>query len=83
MKKIRKVYDCFNLSHEPLKLLLLRLRTHYDYVDHFCINENAITYSGVEREWMIPKWEKDLNHTWIRSSIVRLILEKEFRLVNF
>ena len=60
MKKIRKVYDCFNLSHEPLKLLLLRLRTHYDHVDHFCINENAITYSGVEREWLIPKWEKEL-----------------------
>ena len=60
MKKVRKVFDCFNLSHEPIKLLLLRLRTHYDYVDHFCINENAITYSGVEREWMIPKYEKEL-----------------------
>lgn len=60
MKKIRKVFDCFNLSHEPIKLLLLRLKTHYDHVDHFCINENAITYSGVEREWLIPKWEKEL-----------------------
>lgn len=60
MKKVRKVFDCFNLSHEPIKLLLLRLRTHYDHVDHFCINENAITYSGVEREWLIPKWEKEL-----------------------
>ena len=60
MKKVRKVFDCFNLSHEPIKLLLLRLRTHYDYVDHFCINENAITYSGVEREWVLPKYEKEL-----------------------
>ena len=60
MKKVRKVFDCFNLSHEPIKLLLLRLRTHYDHVDHFCINENAITYSGVEREWMLPKYEKEL-----------------------
>ncbi len=60
MKKVRKVFDCFNLSHEPIKLLLLRLRTHYDHVDHFCINENAITYSGVEREWVLPKYEKEL-----------------------
>ena len=60
MKKIRKVFDCFNLSHEPIKLLLLRLKTHYDHVDHFCINENAITYSGVEREWVLPKYEKEL-----------------------
>ena len=60
MKKVRRVFDCFNLSHEPIKLLLLRLRTHYDHVDHFCINENAITYSGVEREWVLPKYEKEL-----------------------
>ena len=60
MKKIRKVFDCFNLSHEPIKLLLLRLATHYDHVDYFCINENATTYTGIEREWVIPKYEKEL-----------------------
>lgn len=56
----RKVFDCFNLSHEPIKLLLMRLATHYPYVDHFCINENATTYTGIEREFQIPKYQKEL-----------------------
>ena len=71
MKKIRKVFDCFNLSHEPIKLLLLRLRTHYDHVDHFCINENAITYSGVEREFMLPKYEKELEPYMVTDAVQR------------
>ena len=55
-----KLIDVFNFSHEPIELLEMRLRIVYPHVDLICINENAVTYTGIEREMQFEKYKERL-----------------------
>ena len=71
-----KIFDVFNLSHEPLKLIELRLKVMYPLVDHIVINENATTYTGIEREVVFQN-NYDLFHPYMDKIIYRLIDDRE------
>ena len=76
-----KVIDCFNFSHEPIKLLLMRLEIMYPYVDLICINENATTYTGIEREMQFEK-NKELLAPFM-DKIVHRIIDTRTRDLDF
>ena len=38
----------------------MRLRIVYPHVDLICINENAVTYTGIEREMQFEKYKERL-----------------------
>ena len=70
--------DVFNFSHEPIELLEMRLRIVYPHVDLICINENIVTYTGIEREMQFEKYkERLLSYSWTRLFIVSLIFVRE------
>ena len=68
--------DVFNFSHEPIKLLELRLRVMYPIVDMICINENATTYTGIERELQFKKHTEVLK-PFMDKIVYRVIDDRE------
>ena len=72
-----ELIDVFNFSHEPIELLEMRLRIVYPHVDLICINENAVTYTGIEREMQFEKYKERLDHSWTRLFIVSLMFVRE------
>lgn len=68
-----KLIDVFNFSHEPIELLEMRLRIVYPYVDLICINENATTYTGIEREMQFEKYKGDILSPFMDKIVYRVI----------
>ena len=53
-----KIYDCFTFYNE-LDLLEIRLREHYDHVDHFVIGEANMTFTGKPKPYyLLDNWER-------------------------
>jgi hypothetical protein len=53
-----KIYDCFLFFNE-LDLLELRLREHYDHVDHFVIGESNLSFTGQPKPYhLLDNWER-------------------------
>lgn len=49
-----KIFDCFIYNNE-VKLLDLRIKYLYDYVDYFVITESKQTFQGVSKEYNFEK----------------------------
>ena len=77
-----KLIDVFNYSHEPIELLEMRLRIVYPYVDLICINENATTYTGIERELQFEKYKERLDF-YFGDKIVHRIIDTRERELDF
>ncbi|WP_159595420.1 hypothetical protein [Hydrogenophaga sp. BPS33] len=58
-----KVYDCFTFDGEDC--LDLRLRTHWDRVDHFVIVEAELTFAGTPKALQFDPGQ----YAWARSKI--------------
>lgn len=71
-----KLIDVFNFSHEPIELLEMRLNIVYPYVDIICINENATTYTGIEREIQFEKYKSRLS-PFLDKIVYRIIDTRE------
>lgn len=55
-----KIYDCFLFFNE-LDLLELRLREHYDHVDHFVIGESNLSFTGRPKSYhLLDNWDRFL-----------------------
>ena len=76
-----KLIDVFNYSHEPIELLEMRLRIVYPHVDLICINENATTYTGIEREIQFEKYKERLDP--FMDKIVHRVIDTRERDLDF
>ena len=76
-----KLIDVFNFSHEPIELLEMRLRIVYPHVDLICINENATTYTGIEREMQFEKYKERLAP--FMDKIVHRVIDTRERDLDF
>jgi beta-1,4-mannosyl-glycoprotein beta-1,4-N-acetylglucosaminyltransferase len=77
-----KLIDVFNYSHEPIELLEMRLRIVYPHVDLICINENATTYTGIERELQFEKHKEHLDF-YFGDKIVHRVIDTRERNLDF
>lgn len=58
MDKNIKIIDAFTF-YNAVDVLKMRLQLHYPYVDEFYICEANYTYSGIEKEYVFEKHEKE------------------------